>query len=124
MRKLVGLKRTGGLKSTSLKRVSEKKKSEDPQIKKDQQDKDREFYMSIWNERGPKCESCDCPLFTNEPTSANMDHLMPKSKFPELRYEKENILVVCLACHTNREGGFPRPRHLEAIERAKIRFNK
>lgn len=118
------LKQGKGLKKTALKKVSEKKKTEDPQIKKDQREEDWKFYMELWNERPHKCQNCGAPIFTEHPSTVNMDHLLPKAKFGELRYEKDNIFICCWGCHSKKESGFPGKLHLEAIEKAKLKFGK
>ena len=118
------LKQGKALKRTALKKVSEKKKTEDPQIKKDQQEEDWKFYMELWNERPKKCEVCGVPFFTEEPRSYYFEHLLEKSKYPELRHEKENVAFTCWESHGVKTNGHPKPKHLELINKAKEIFGK
>lgn len=119
------LKRTPLKKSnTYLKRSPIKKKSptaEKIAENKLQQEKDKEFYQCIWNSKKHQCRVCGVPLF-GEIKNIYFDHLLPKHKYEKLRYELDNILVVCAQCHTQRENGKPRELHKVAIEKAKERF--
>lgn len=63
-------------------------------------DKDIAFYNEIWKERLHQCEKCSAPLGSVW-NKWSFHHIKMKSKFPELRYEKDNILLVCLTCHSN-----------------------
>ena len=124
MKKTGTLRKIGVLKRTPLKKVSDKKKQEDPEISKDRQDKDMEFYQRVWEKRGPKCESCGAPIFYNRVQPINCDHILEKSKYNELRYEEENLMIVCLECHVKKTNGFPTKKQQERIELAKKRFGK
>lgn len=46
--------------------------------------------------RGNSCQMCGIP-YSGE--SLQMHHVKPVTKFPELRYDPQNILVVCKECH-------------------------
>jgi hypothetical protein len=50
------------------------------------------------------------------------DHLLEKSKHPELKYEKENIILVTFEEHEKKTNGFPDEKHKELIEVAKQKF--
>lgn len=41
------------------------------------------------------CQGCGL----NEPDILEVDHIKPKSKFPELRYVLENLITLCPNCH-------------------------
>jgi 5-methylcytosine-specific restriction endonuclease McrA len=74
-----------------------------------------EFFLQVWNKRKQHdCENCGKWL-GNEPLSYMFDHLLEKSKYPELKHEEENIMLVCLECHDNKTRGF-----LTDLVRAKI----
>lgn len=74
-----------------------------------------DFFMSIWNSKSHNCECCDKSL-GSEPRSYMFDHLLEKSQYPEMAYEKSNIFLCCLECHANKTGGFPGEKHVKAIE--------
>src|SRR6478752_5008982 len=64
-----------------------------------------EFFLGIWKKRTPhNCENCGKWLGP-EPLSYMFDHLLEKSKYPELKYEEENICYLCLECHDNKTRG-------------------
>ena len=61
----------------------------------------RDFFISIWKKREHRCENCNTYLGT-EPLSYMFDHVLEKSKYPDLKYEEENICILCLNCHSNK----------------------
>lgn len=61
----------------------------------------RQFFLSIWKKKAHRCENCDAQL-GNEPLSYMFDHVLEKSKYPNLRYEEENICMLCLDCHSDK----------------------
>jgi 5-methylcytosine-specific restriction endonuclease McrA len=121
MMKRVPLKRKPGPigKKTAIKRKA-------PSIEKiqasvEQREKDREFYNKIWASRLHRCVVCNAYL-GSEMKTAYMDHLLEKSVYPELRYEEENIAIVCLDCHGSKTNGFPKEKHEKLIEIAYLKF--
>lgn len=64
----------------------------------------QEFFLSIWKKRRHACEICGEKL-GNVPLSYMFDHLLEKSKHPELKYEEENICIMCLECHDEKSRG-------------------
>jgi 5-methylcytosine-specific restriction endonuclease McrA len=59
---------------------------------------DRKFYDSVAKSRPHICAYCGDRLFGHLRTY-NFDHILPKSKFPTLRHEKDNIALTCFTCH-------------------------
>lgn len=104
------------MKRSSLKRT---RKS----IDQESLNKMRDFFLSIWSKRRHYCESCGKWL-GNEPLSYMFDHLLEKSRYPNLKYEEDNIALVCLDCHTNKTNGFPVERIRIRIEEVKKKFDK
>lgn len=74
------------------------------QIKMQQTARMRAFFVSIWMRRRHVCENCGKWL-GKEPLSYMFDHLLEKSKYPELMYEELNIMFTCLECHDNKTRG-------------------
>jgi len=113
----------------SLRRTPLKKKSKAFNSKKqervDKGKKMMEFFQEIWNDTWldqRKCIGCNVSLF--EPIKTYyFDHLIGKAAHPELAFEKHNIVLVCLNCHSNKEAGFPKVNHQKAIDEAKKLFN-
>lgn len=58
----------------------------------------RNFFMEIWNERKHESEVSGTFL-GKEPLSTFFHHILPKSKYPELAYEKSNIILLTLHEH-------------------------
>ena len=84
----------------------------------------REFFRTIWNKRKKHdCENCGKWL-GSEPLSYMFDHLLEKSKHPELKFEEDNIMLVCLECHDNKTRGFLTDLVSAKIEELKKRFEK
>ena len=68
-------------------------------------DKMKNFFLDIWKIKPHICENCNVYL-GKEAKSYMFDHLLEKSKYPELAFEKENIMIVCLKCHDEKTRGF------------------
>lgn len=81
------------------------------------------FFLSIWNKRKHYCENCKKWL-GNEPLSYMFDHVLPKYKHEDLKFEKENIILVCLECHDNKERGFITDFIREKIKIISEKFGK
>ena len=79
------------------------------------------FFLQIWNKKKHECENCGKWL-GKEPLSYMFDHLLEKSKFPELKYEEENIMLVCLECHDNKTRGFLTDLVKQKIEEVRKKF--
>lgn len=74
--------------------------------------------MNWWKKQPNKCMACGCSL-PKEFHTWMVDHLLEKSKYPELAMDERNFFLVCFEDHERKTNGFPVPKHLEAIERAK-----
>jgi 5-methylcytosine-specific restriction endonuclease McrA len=80
------------------------------------------FFMGIWIERMHRCEICGKPL-GHSPASYMFDHLLEKSKYPELEFEADNIALVCLSCHDKKTRGFVSAEYQEKINFVITKFN-
>jgi hypothetical protein len=83
----------------------------------------REFFLSIWKKRPHRCENCDAYL-GSEPLSYMFDHVLEKSKYPDLRYEEENICMLCLDCHSDKTNCKSSDFMKEKIKKVKEIFGK
>ncbi len=83
----------------------------------------RDFFMQVWKNRSHNCENCGKRL-GNEPLSYMFDHLLEKSKYPQLKYEEENICMMCLECHDLKTRGFITDLVREKIEQVVNKFLK
>lgn len=98
-----------------------KKKSKTPEQKKEQQDqyeKDWIFYEEMWNTKEHICASCDKPIW-GELKSLYIEHVLEKSVYKHLRYEPNNIAIICSDCHSKKTAGFPTEQYKQVIEKAK-----
>jgi hypothetical protein len=80
------------------------------------------LFEEVFKERGPYSE-IDGTYLGSELRSWMVDHLLPKSRFKHLKYEKDNLFLVTFEQHQLKESGYPLPLHKEAIERARQKFN-
>lgn len=62
----------------------------------------RNFFLEIWKER-PHYSEVSGTYLGNEAMSTYFHHILPKSKYPELSYDKSNIILLTLDEHTNVE---------------------
>lgn len=116
------LKRTlfSKLKKSSLKKVPFKKKPK--VIDQEEIDKMRAFFLSIWSQRPHYCTICGAWL-GYEPQSYHFDHILEKSKYPELKHEEHNISLLCLSCHDCKSRGIIPASYAMIIEYTKKLFN-
>jgi len=83
----------------------------------------RDFFLSIWKKRAHRCENCDIHL-GSEPLSYMFDHVLEKSKYPDLKYEEENICILCLDCHSDKTNCKLSDFMKEKIKKVKEIFGK
>jgi len=60
------------------------------------------FFVEIWKERQHVSQISGIPL-GKEIMSTFFHHILPKEKYPELGYDKSNIILLTLDEHTNVE---------------------
>ncbi len=84
----------------------------------------RDFFLQIWRKSNVHtCENCGKWL-GKEPLSYMFDHVLEKSKYPELKYEEENIMLLCLECHDNKTRENLTDLVREKIEKVRKKFGK
>lgn len=76
----------------------------------------RNFFMEIWKERIHESEVSGAYL-GKEALSTFFHHILPKVKYPELAYDKSNIILLTLDEHTNVEADMYR---YEEVNRRRI----
>jgi len=62
----------------------------------------RNLFLEIWKERKHYSEVSGDYL-GKEPLSTFFHHILPKSKYPDLEYDKSNIILLTLDEHTDVE---------------------
>lgn len=89
------------MKRTPLKKISEKRKGK---LAEEREMRVQEYNMfeEIWGERPHRSEVSGTWL-GHEGLSTFFHHILPKSRFPALRYEKENIILLTFQEHNQVE---------------------
>lgn len=65
---------------------------------------EREIFLEIWNERPHVCENC-LEYLGSEAKAHFFAHLLSKKQHPELRLDKDNIVLLCFDCHYQLDHG-------------------
>lgn len=99
------------------------KKSSKTHKKLDKPSEMKEFFMDFWkNNKQHTCEVCNKHL-GNEPLTYMFDHVLEKSKYPELAFVEENIMYLCLECHDEKTRGHHSDVTTKRIKYLKTKFN-
>jgi hypothetical protein len=53
----------------------------------------KDLYAEIWSEREHKCSNCGIAI--REPVVHNFSHIRSKGARPDLKYDKDNIEILC-----------------------------
>lgn len=61
--------------------------------KKELRKKDIEFYLELWENSNKKCQVSG-KFLGKDPLTTFFHHILPKSRFPQYRWCKWNILIV------------------------------
>ena len=85
---------TGGMRRNSTLRTRPKGKSSP--------NKDHLFFMDIWKKRPHRSEISGVYL-GKEPSSAFFHHILPKNKYPEVRMDEGNIILLTIDEHADVE---------------------
>ena len=63
---------------------------------------DKEFYKEVYAASPHWCQNCNTKL-PKEPQTFMFHHLLEKRNYPQFRHTYENIMVLCLTCHSKAE---------------------
>jgi len=80
------------------------------------------FFLELWKRKQHYCENCGAWL-GNTPHTYMFDHILEKQHYPELKYEEDNIMLLCLSCHDKKSRRFITEKIKERIEEVKTKFN-
>lgn len=91
-------------------------------------DEMREFFMKIWRKR-PHHSQVSLDYLGKEPLSVFFHHILPKNKYPEAKFDEENIILLTLEEHDQVESdiyryqivNIKREKLLEKYERSEER---
>lgn len=74
------------------------------------------FFSYAWKKKTEYCQ-CGCGRrLPKELNTSNMDHLLDKSKYPELKFSISNIFYCHSECHACKTNGHARIKHGEKIK--------
>lgn len=82
-----------------------------------------DFFFQIWNER-PHISEISGAFLGHEPLTVFFHHILEKEMYPDLAFEKENIILLTLEEHDNVGMGrykYPKINYLR--EKLKLKFN-
>ena len=85
-------------------------------VKKTKIETMRNLFLEIWKERKHYSEVSG-EYLGSEPLSTFFHHILPKSKYPELEYDKSNIILLSLLEHESVENDMYR---FEEVNRRRI----
>lgn len=60
------------------------------------------FFESIWNERPHRCEVTGASL-GKTPNTMYFHHILPKNKYPQFAFDKDNIIILHPNIHASVE---------------------
>jgi hypothetical protein len=97
-----------------------KKQKEKNEIKKKETLEMFSFFLLIWKERKHKSEVSGKWL-GDEALSIFFHHILPKSKYPEARLDKDNIILLTFDEHTKVEND---PTFYEEINKRRLKLKE
>ena len=91
-------------KQAKIYRIPKVSKKRAARIEQDKEllKKDKEFYKEIYLASPHICQNCGCKL-PKEPSNFMFHHLLEKRNYPQFRHTPENIMLLCLECHSKAE---------------------
>jgi len=60
--------------------------------------REKQMFYEIWEDREHYCVNCKQEL-GYEARAHYFSHIKPKGLYPELKYDKTNIQLLCMDCH-------------------------
>lgn len=65
----------------------------------------RTLKLELWEKFNHQCAYCGTRLY--EPLMADVEHFLPKSKYPDFQEDTDNLLIACRACNMIKRDQFP-----------------
>jgi hypothetical protein len=94
--------------------TSSRKKTTTQKTRKENTEKQWLLFYTLLQTRSKESEISNTPLY-GELNSTWFHHILPKSKYPELRFCPENIIIVTFDEHTEIESG----KYFDEVEKRK-----
>jgi 5-methylcytosine-specific restriction endonuclease McrA len=64
-----------------------------------------DLRYEVLRERGARCECCGASK-DDDGVVIQVDHIRPRSKYPELAWDKTNLQVLCKECNTGKSNRY------------------
>ncbi len=107
------IKKGGFIKSKPL--------TEEKKLKQDTKSiADWEFYKEIWVSKPHICVSCNKPI-SGELKPIYIEHGLPKSSYPQYRYNEENANIICIGCHMDKEQDIITEQYQKILKELKLK---
>jgi hypothetical protein len=74
----------------------------------------KEFFMNIWKNK-PHFSEVSNKLLYEPPSTAYFHHILSKSKYPEAKFDEENIILLTIDEHANVESSMFRYEKINKI---------
>lgn len=85
------------MKRTNLKKISDNRDKDADRIQRmELAEKDRAFYIHIWDNRPCRCFETN-ELLSRE--NSHIHHILHKETYPEYRHESWNVIIVSATVH-------------------------
>lgn len=82
-------------------RVGENHPNWDPTKSNKERYKLRKYETSVLREKTFERDNYTCQCCEKTNTTLNAHHILPFSKYPDLRYNLDNLITLCYNCHTS-----------------------
>jgi len=106
------------------KAITHKPKSEE-QVREEREQRDKmwELFEQHWNSKPHICEQCTVKIY-GENKSLYHHHLLEKGieKYKDLKYEIDNLMLLCSDCHTSVTNGFGGDKVIKRTQEAKEKY--
>ena len=130
------LKRSGTLsrESSKLSGGGSIKRKQKTQAEKAQQSADIERMWKVFDEhwykhwipKGANWGACQCEncggWIPGENKTLYHHHVLPKAKYPQYKYDIQNLMLLCQDCHSKTENGYPGEEVRKRTEQAHKQF--
>ena len=116
----VGLTRGSKLKSRP--KTPEEKQQQSEDIEKMHQLFERHWILE-WRGCFHQCENCGTVIYGEDKTLYH-HHLLEKgiARYEHLKYEIDNLMLLCEPCHTRTSNGYPGEKVIERTNQAHKQF--
>jgi 5-methylcytosine-specific restriction endonuclease McrA len=123
------LKKSGTLKRSNLK--AKPKSAEEKQQQVEDIERMHKLFEEHWQLKKQKnlitglnywqCENCFTGIWGENKTLYH-HHVLPKAKYPQYKYDIQNLVLLCQDCHSKTENGYPGEEVRKRTEQVKQKY--